>query len=351
MTDPNEISKADLLRYFTGDDRLSPEEEERIGAWLEEHPDWKSLLNDQEESIDWETEAEFRVLQAKMDRSADRSPDDPERSPHERPARKKRSTRRMASRVGRVLGVLALMAVSAVLALTFWGDLQLGGGGSSSMREVATDPGQRAQVRLADGTQVMLNVDSELRIPTDLDEAGSVRDVYLDGEAYFEVSSNPERPFRVHSGGTVTRVLGTAFSVRAYPGEGGRVVVEEGSVSVQVDRDVPTNRVSLSPRQVGEWSASGAGALQVAENVDVDGYLSWREGRLRFDGASLAEVTGQLERWYDIDIRLADSSMTTRSFTGTFEGATPVREVLDTFTFATGLRYQKEARRVVLRPE
>lgn len=358
MKDQDKPSNAELLRYFTGDPHLDSQDEARIGAWIQAHYSAVPFVSEQERprSVEWDTETELQELEAKIDSRASSQPEQtasPPQAPRERPARRRQRTRRRTtSPVWRAAAILALMAVSGLLAVSLWGDLGLGGGASSlAVREVTTDRGQRAQVRLADGSEVMLSVDSKMRIPEGANASEGARTVHLEGEAYFEVESDPDRPFRVHAGGTVSRVLGTAFSVRAYPDEeDARVVVEEGSVAVEPERAEAETALALTRQQMGRWSQHRPDSVRVSQNVDVRRFLDWKEGNLTFEGTPLREVIAQMERWYDLNVQLTDTSLESRTFTGTFDESTPVTEVLDTFTFATGLRYQKKGRTVVLRP-
>ncbi len=367
MPKGDEQEKRRLLRYFLGDPRLSPEEEEEVRERLRADLFWQSLSGKEiphgREEIpgtptDWDTQGELRKLKDRLGFAPEEA-EHPGRSA-KRPARATRPAhrsprhrRRATAPFLRVAAALVLVACAVTLIEVLWapfGSAREGMNTAARMRIVTTEEGQRASIRLADGTQVMLSVDSELRIPASMGRGTSARDVYLEGEAYFEVAPDATRPFRVHAGGAVIRVLGTVFGVRAYPeDEERRVVVAEGHVAIRSAQAATKGGVHLTRGQLGRWRRQHTGAVRVTQHVEVERYLAWRSGRLVFDSTPLHEVVTRLERWYAVDIQLVDTTLTGRSFTGSFAATTPADEVLATVAFAFDLRYRKEGPTVILR--
>jgi transmembrane sensor len=220
---------------------------------------------------------------------------------------------------------------------------------AAPMREVATLRAQRAQLRLQDGTQVTLGVDSRLRYsqafvpPLHTVERGSggedapTRDVYLEGEAYFEVAHDALRPFRVHAGNAVTRVLGTRFDVRAYAEDRGvRVVVAEGRVALGRDTvpDVVLGRGDLAQLKEGA-------APVVRHDTDVESALAWVDGRLVFADTPLSDVVLRVSRWYDVDVRLGDSSLANIPYSMALHGDESPESVLRVIAAAVGARLER----------
>lgn len=213
------------------------------------------------------------------------------------------------------------------------------------MQEIVTERGQRTTLRLLDGTRVYLNVDSRLNIPGEFND--TARHVYLEGEAYFEVESNPDKPFLVHTGDGVTEVLGTEFDVRAYPDENKvQVVVAEGKVLFGSEEHRAGQKVRLTRKRQGILSPGGE--VVVSDILDLDEHIGWKAGKLSFHGASLAEVKYRLERWYDIDITLKDEfSSLSRRLTASFENE-PLTEVLNVMALALEVKYKREGREVTI---
>jgi len=203
-----------------------------------------------------------------------------------------------------------------------------------------TGAGERSDVLLADGTRVRLAPGSQVRVAADFGVAR--RDVYLDGEGYFEVTHDEARPFTVYAGNTSVRDIGTAFSVRSYAADSAvQVVVREGEVAVAgVGR--------LRAGDMGRVSITGEATVSRA--IDVDTQLSWTSGRLVYHDASLAEVIDDLHRWYGVDARLGDSTIANLPFTGTLANVTP-NEAVAQVAATMGLLIEVDSQRVILRPD
>lgn len=212
-----------------------------------------------------------------------------------------------------------------------------------AMQVVTTPPGQRVGFRLPDGTSVMLGVASTLRHPVAF--GAGRREVYLEGEAYFEVVHDESRPFAVRAADVVAEDLGTQFTVRAY-GEDrhARVVVREGKVALRAAtaRNDTLRRVSLLPGQLGRLKPDGS---PVVEEADTSAYFAWIEGRLVFDDVKLQDALPQLSRWYDLDLHLADSSLGRVPLTASFRSQ-PTEEVLNLVAASLGMRLVRSGRTV-----
>jgi transmembrane sensor len=184
------------------------------------------------------------------------------------------------------------------------------------MTERSAGPGRVLQVQLEDGTAVWLNAGSKLRYPAGF--AADRREVFIEGEAYLEVSKDAKRPFLVRTGNVVTRVLGTSFNVAAYP--------EDALVEVTV----LTGKVGLgnTPLSPGQQAASSQDGKIVAfrENIDAGEAIRWKEHKMIFNGKRLSQVSASLERWYGIEIR-PDAHLAGCTISADFTGA-PVESVV-----------------------
>ena len=185
-----------------------------------------------------------------------------------------------------------------------------------ALRTTSTPAGQRAVIRLPDSTRVMLGPASTLEYRADL--GGHSRAVVLRGEAYFEVVHDERRPFSVRAGDVVAQDLGTEFTVRAYPEDPHtRIVVQQGRVAFRVARGAtPADTRTLGPGQLGRIGADGAPRV---EQVDASRYLAWTEGFLVFDKTPLRDALPELNRWYDLEFRLADDRLGAIPLSGTFK--------------------------------
>jgi transmembrane sensor len=240
-----------------------------------------------------------------------------------------------------------LLRAAAVAALL------IGGGGlwwwpSRQLREpmvaVATAAGATRSLVLEDGSRVTLGAASRLQHPRHF--RGDARMVVLEGEAFFEVAHDAKRPFTVRSGGAFTRVLGTRFDVRGYAGEPVRVVVESGRV-----RLVPVTGTDSGVVLVrGDMGVAAPGRPVTRRGgVDPARYAGWREGRLEFERAELAEVARELRRWYGVEVRVADPALARRHVTLALPRA-PLGEVLNAISLSLGARWSWTGGTILISP-
>ena len=153
------------------------------------------------------------------------------------------------------------------------------------------------QLILSDGTKVRLNSETELRYPLKFN--GKTRAVELiTGEAYFEVATNPEKPFIVKSKNVDTRVLGTQFNVSAYPKEDLNITLLEGKVSL--NNKLSKTEHMLVPGDNAKLKENES-CISIAK-VDVKKQVSWIDGYFYFEKERLEDMLTKLERWYDFKV-------------------------------------------------
>jgi transmembrane sensor len=214
-----------------------------------------------------------------------------------------------------------------------------------AFRTASTPPGSREEIRLADGTRVVLGAASTLRYPDRFGDGA--RDVYLTGEGYFEVVHDTAHPFRVHAAHATAEDVGTAFGVFAYPGDTAvRVVVAEGSVALGAASTGAMRRALLTPGQLGSLSVRDV--VPTVKRVSVDAYLAFAHGRLAFDETPLPEVVAQLGRWYGTPFRLADTTLASRTLTASFTTES-LADVLAALGPVLDVRFERVGDSVVVR--
>ena len=163
-------------------------------------------------------------------------------------------------------------------------------------------------VILPDGTLVSLNSNTKLSYPQTF--SGKTREVSFEGEAFFEVKPDKNKPFIIQAGQAQIKVLGTSFNVSAYPQtEQVEVVVETGRVQVseQTTKTAKTNELILTPGDKGTLVYSSH-SLHKTTNQNPN-YLAWKTRILTFKATSLTEVIGELKKVYKVNIRLADQEL------------------------------------------
>ncbi|MET3878053.1 FecR domain-containing protein [Chitinophaga sp. OAE865] len=199
---------------------------------------------------------------------------------------------------------------------------------------VSTDAGMKTKIRLSDGSIIWLNAGSTLRYPEKLDKAQ--REVYLSGEAYFDIKQAPNRPFIIHAQKMDIRVLGTTFNVRSYKEEDfEETSVISGAVEVTVPEEhkvmkvTPNQKVVLHKTYAGhmrENNTSGSKAatkierqpLSVISPADTIHVLetAWLSNQLIFRNETLLSLSQRLERWYGVKIIIEDQQLAMLRFSG-----------------------------------
>ncbi|MEY8592188.1 FecR domain-containing protein [Butyricimonas hominis] len=157
-------------------------------------------------------------------------------------------------------------------------------------------------VILDDGSRVWLNSESELRYPVAF--GATEREVYLEGEAYFEVKQDEKRPFVVVAREVSTRVLGTEFNVQAYKEKAINVTLVKGCVAVR-GGGKDAGEVTLKPGENAAWT----GDSFMVEQVDMLKYTAWKDGFFYYDNVRLEDILNELGRWFDFTVSYRDTKV------------------------------------------
>jgi ferric-dicitrate binding protein FerR (iron transport regulator) len=212
----------------------------------------------------------------------------------------------------------------------------------SQAEEVATmqmlhiPAGQRAELTLADGTKVWLNALTTFTFPDRF--ATTSREVYLDGEAYFEVAHDEAKPFAVHTEPYEIRVLGTEFNVSAYQNKNGRFETSLIKGSVEIVSPDHAQMIKLSP---GNRAYEKDNLLVTGAIPDYNRFL-WKKGIICFENERIEDILTQLQLYYDIEIQNDKASVKDMRYTGKFHTKDGIEHVLNVLKIPTGLRYSKD---------
>lgn len=206
--------------------------------------------------------------------------------------------------------------------------------------QVFTTKGQKTQLVLIDGTKVWLNSDSRLKYGNDYNRYERI--IYLDGEAYFEVAKNREKPFLVKTSKITVKALGTSFDVKAYSSEDVfETSLMTGSVSIENDylKDTKENKLLLIPNQRYIFSKKTNPSVAIIDNKDLKAYKAWVDNVLVFQSESLAEIALKLERWFDVKVHVLDKSIIKNIYSGTFKNKESIRQVLGVLKQTTPMQF------------
>lgn len=231
--------------------------------------------------------------------------------------------------------------------------------------EYASLPGERKSFQLPDGTHVSLNAGSTITVSGSYGQ--SSRDVFLKGEAFFEVQHNKQLPFIVHTNDMDVKALGTAFNVRSYIGEKSETALLRGLVEVTLKKD-NNRKILLHPDQKISWSIAGKGVQQSSpvtppvKKDPEDGSMikpvkklddgsvkevAWMENKLAFDDDAFEEIVPQLARWYNIEISFDSEEVKHYHFTATFKKE-KLEQALNILRTSRPFRYRYEGKMIVI---
>lgn len=193
----------------------------------------------------------------------------------------------------------------------------------NSYSTIIVPKGSEYNLTLADGTNVWLNSDSELKFPAQFN--GQIREVYLKGEAFFEVKSNPKQPFIVTTREASVKVFGTSFNVMNYEEESRvEVALENGKIDFIETR---TNRTyPLTPGEVIRMDKESSFVSLTKEDVKI--ISAWRTGYFYFENMPLEELVVKLERWYQVKFVFANDNVKQMRFTGAVKKYNDLRYIL-----------------------
>jgi hypothetical protein len=198
---------------------------------------------------------------------------------------------------------------------------------NQALNQLIIPYGKTSEILLPDGTKVFLNAGSRLAYP-DL-FTGSAREVLLTGEAYFEVKHDLKHPFIVQVNGLRIKDLGTAFNVSAYPVDGQiETVLTEGKLSIKPDNSgLFSQATELVPGQMASFDRQ-TNQIKV-KSVDVDDYIFWTQGMLKFESVDLSRIVKKLERFYNIRFQFNDPILGSLKISGKLELKEDKNEVVE----------------------
>ncbi|MEX2573257.1 MAG: FecR domain-containing protein [Balneolaceae bacterium] len=214
----------------------------------------------------------------------------------------------------------------------------------------AVSYGEIVSLQFSDGTRITVNGGSTLHYPDSF--ADDVREVYLEGEAFFDIKRDESRPFVVHAGNTTTKVLGTSFNIRAFKDQGefhiavkgGKVAVTGAEIGFQ-ENDLKKG-VELEKNQWLKYQSSG-GVLEKGEG-DISDMIAWKDRILIFRNQTFGQVVELLERWYGVSIEVEDEELKSYLLEGEHMDAS-LEEVLKSIQFVIGFDYEIDGDHVTLR--
>lgn len=311
-----------LFGYFTQE--LTPEQEKELLEWLREDPAHKEKLSRMAD--EWATAHVplfMSTMQSDLDCFFEQS------NPNNYPGRK--------SRIGNWMFIRNIAA--AILALVTVGYFSYSFGQQETQdemsrlletqqisSEIITPMGSTSKVLLPDGSLAMVNAGT--RLIYNYNYAEGIREICLEGEAYFDVVPDKNRPFIVKSNGLHIKVLGTCFNVKSYPEDAEvKVALVSGSVNVKVNQaEQEAMDFTLSPERMLTFDKE-------SQNVGISSFrgkdiIAWTTGTIKFENLPFASIAKELERKFDIQIRIESERLRKEVFSGSFSSGYSLEQIL-----------------------
>jgi len=208
---------------------------------------------------------------------------------------------------------------------------------NTSLNHIIIPYGKRSDIILADGTHIWLNSGSQLSYPSEFKTDS--REVYLSGEALFDVNANPKKPFYVITKNIKIKVLGTIFNVSSYDEDNTvQTALLRGKVTAGENK-LFASTVNLAPGELLTYSKKNSTLSK--DKVDVKSYASWVNGYLIFINVPITEVFMKLERYYNQDIKIEDS-LEKITFSGKLDLKDNIKDVINDIAFASSINVQKK---------
>lgn len=263
----------------------------------------------------------------------------------------------------KVAGIVTLLLT---LYVTFYFLLKNRDSNAIVYNEIIVPLGEKAQLVLSDGTHIWLNSSSKLKYPVTFN--ASNRTVYLEGEAFFDVTKKGKTPFIVSTPDLNVKVLGTAFNVKNYPGDKkAETTVIRGLVSVE-RKNEQSEAILLKPHEnfvlntvaEPEVEAEKPNADKertsvpatikpiVNKTVNVEAITSWKDQMLVFSDEPLEEVALKMERWYNVKIYIQNEELRKERYRGKFVNNENFYQVLEAIKFTTPIKYKVKNNEIFL---
>ncbi len=215
---------------------------------------------------------------------------------------------------------------------------------SKGLNQMIVPFGKRSFIMLSEGTKVCLNSGSKLIFPPVFD--GKSRDVYLEGEALFDVSKSKDKPFLVKTDRFKIKVYGTKFNVQAYQNDKDySIVLVEGKVSMNTKEGPGSSEVFLAPNQIATIS-KGNEIFDINNVESTTFYTAWVDGYLAFRDESVTNVLKRVSRYYNVPIETVLPDRVEKIY-GKLDLKDDLKRVLDGIAFISKTKYEKQGEKYV----
>ena len=217
----------------------------------------------------------------------------------------------------------------------------------TAMLERVNARGQRSKIILSDGSVVYLGAESSIKFPGKF--GAYSREISLNGEAFFEITKNPSKPFIIHTRDVQTKVLGTSFKINAF--NGSRLTVSVATGKVSIDRKIsdkgPLKSLALLiPGQKVDYDPATLTA-KVGE-TDIEAVKNWKDGIMSFVATPLKDIAVELERSYNVNIDFKDDMIKNYRISLILKNTDPLIHILEIISNTTHLHYKITGNHIII---
>ena len=211
-----------------------------------------------------------------------------------------------------------------------------------SYTSITVPNGSKTEIVLPDSSKVLLNAGSTLRYPGSF--MNGLREVYLEGEAFFNIKHNADQKFLVNTKEVTIKVYGTSFNVMSYSDAlTTETTLEEGKIGITINSDKRENatEILMEPDQQAIWynaHSSSQKEIIIKKGIDVGMYTAWKDGILIIKSEALKDLAVKLERRYGVKILFGDEEVKAIRFTGTLKNET-VEQVMELIRLVSNVEY------------
>ncbi|SFT52360.1 ferric-dicitrate binding protein FerR, regulates iron transport through sigma-19 [Algoriphagus locisalis] len=239
-----------------------------------------------------------------------------------------------------VLKVAALILLAFALGILYFTMPEIEKKPEIKWLTYSTKPGVKSSVTLSDGSVVKLNAGSSIRYVQNF--VGNTREVFLDGEAFFEVAHDTIKPFIVHTKDISTRAMGTAFNIQA--GQNGKIIISllTGKVEVK-SQQVPEFLDYLTPGE--QIQTVTMGKYWEKGSFEEDVVMAWLDQTIIFDSTPLPEAVEMLENWFGVKITLLNFNDQNLTLSGKYKGET-LKNILDGLSYTARFKYEIDGKQI-----
>ncbi len=319
-----------ILRQLNGE--ANPDEKRNFSSWLLQKPENLDLYIEIKKIWELPMEKEYLFDEAEAEKKINLT------------IKRNSKKFRLWKNLQRVAAVGLLAAVCGTLVFHRVKEPSLENNKDNMIREItkSSAPGEQLRVTLPDGSIVRLNAGSAISYPEKFDPV--IRKVTLTGEAFFQVTKDPDHPFVVKCGQFSTTVVGTSFNIKSFRQENVTVTVATGKVKVENRSNRNLREVMLLPNEQATYDTIGK-YLKKSEVV-ASNYYDWIDGNIRFNNDSLEEVMKILERWYNVKIYLKENIRKDIMVNGCYKDK-KLYSILDGLGFMYGFNYHFENEKTI----